>query len=194
MPPICQFYGICTQEMHRFNWISFKISIAPSSLIKIRQFLLRQSEFKWPSSLSYGVSSDQNTKNTKNTKKTFKSLQTYFTLTTFVTNRDQQGIVYLIFCRYFSLQARQPLGFEDKVRFEVEVNICREGGPLPDCFTKPKSIVTAALNKVNEVNIVYCLDLLRICESLTLILIISEKKNSWQTAFYCLLMFTNRPW
>jgi len=40
-------------------------------------------------------------------------------------------------CRYFSLQATHPLGFDDSVRLEIESNICREGGPLPNCFTTP---------------------------------------------------------
>lgn len=39
--------------------------------------------------------------------------------------------------RYFSLQATHPLGFDDSVRLEIESNICREGGPLPNCFTTP---------------------------------------------------------
>lgn len=42
--------------------------------------------------------------------------------------------------RYFSLQATQPVGFDDRVRFEVENNICREGGPLPTCFSSSQKI------------------------------------------------------
>lgn len=53
-----------------------------------------------------------------------------------------------LICRYFSLQATCPLGFSDKIRFCVEQNICREEGPLPDCFRKPADIVLNVLEKV----------------------------------------------
>ena len=53
-----------------------------------------------------------------------------------------------IFFRYFSLQATEPLGFDDTIRFEVEGSICRENGPLPDCFSKPRDIVLHTLEKV----------------------------------------------
>lgn len=59
-------------------------------------------------------------------------------------------MVSYTFCRYFSLQATQPLGFEEKVRFEVEENICRVEGPLPDCFTMPKKIVLRTVDKVGD--------------------------------------------
>nr|CAD7260660.1 unnamed protein product [Timema shepardi] len=49
--------------------------------------------------------------------------------------------------RFFSLQATSPLGFNDRVRIEMEHNICREEGPLPDCFQKPVKIVTKVLEK-----------------------------------------------
>lgn len=44
-----------------------------------------------------------------------------------------------------------PLGFSDKIRFQVEQNICREDGegPQSDCFDKPCKIVYNFLNKVN---------------------------------------------
>ncbi|XP_064647696.1 A-kinase anchor protein 10, mitochondrial-like isoform X2 [Lineus longissimus] len=53
----------------------------------------------------------------------------------------------VLYEKYFSLQASSPLGFDDKVRFEVESNICREGGPLPDCFHRPRGIVLTHINK-----------------------------------------------
>jgi hypothetical protein len=56
--------------------------------------------------------------------------------------------VTLLHCRYFSLQATCPLGCSDKIRFYVEHNICREEGPLPDCFRKPADIVFNVLEKV----------------------------------------------
>lgn len=51
-------------------------------------------------------------------------------------------------CRYFSLQATNPLGFGDSVRMEIESNICREGGPLPDCFTTPLRQAWTTMEKV----------------------------------------------
>lgn len=44
-----------------------------------------------------------------------------------------------------------PLGFSDKVRFEVEQNICREDGkpPQADCFDRPCQIVHNFLHKVS---------------------------------------------
>ena len=53
--------------------------------------------------------------------------------------------------RYFSLQASEPLGFSDKVRTHVELNICREAGPLPDCFVIPKAIVLETIETVYSV-------------------------------------------
>uniref|UniRef100_A0A8C7MX31 A-kinase anchoring protein 10 n=1 Tax=Oncorhynchus kisutch TaxID=8019 RepID=A0A8C7MX31_ONCKI len=50
--------------------------------------------------------------------------------------------------RYFSLQATKPLGFDDSVRMEIESNICREGGPLPDCFTTPLRQAWTTMEKV----------------------------------------------
>ncbi|KAL4223109.1 A-kinase anchor protein 10 [Mactra antiquata] len=47
----------------------------------------------------------------------------------------------VLYDKYFSLQASIPLGFPDNLRFEIESNICREEGPLPDCFIKPRNIV-----------------------------------------------------
>uniref|UniRef100_A0A8D3CGT8 A kinase (PRKA) anchor protein 10 n=1 Tax=Scophthalmus maximus TaxID=52904 RepID=A0A8D3CGT8_SCOMX len=50
--------------------------------------------------------------------------------------------------KYFSLQATNPLGFGDSVRMEIESNICREGGPLPDCFTTPLRQAWTTMEKV----------------------------------------------
>ncbi|XP_074176765.1 A-kinase anchor protein 10, mitochondrial isoform X3 [Rhinolophus sinicus] len=49
---------------------------------------------------------------------------------------------------YFSLQATHPLGFDDVVRLEIESNICREGGPLPNCFTTPLRQAWTTMEKV----------------------------------------------
>ncbi|XP_041348030.1 A-kinase anchor protein 10, mitochondrial-like [Gigantopelta aegis] len=59
-----------------------------------------------------------------------------------------QNDAMILYDKYFSLQATEPLGFDDKTRFEVEGNICREAGPLPDCFAKPRDIVLHTLDKV----------------------------------------------
>ncbi|KAK2583522.1 hypothetical protein KPH14_009478 [Odynerus spinipes] len=62
---------------------------------------------------------------------------------------EAQSDALIIYDKYFSLQATMPLGFNDKIRFEVEQNICREDGegPQPDCFDKPCTIVYKFLNK-----------------------------------------------
>lgn len=50
-----------------------------------------------------------------------------------------------------------PLGFTDKIRFQVEQNICQEGGdgPQPDCFDRPCNIVYNFLSKVKKRNYKY---------------------------------------
>ncbi|KAK3587151.1 hypothetical protein CHS0354_006793 [Potamilus streckersoni] len=58
-----------------------------------------------------------------------------------------QADAMVLYDKYFSLQASQPLGFPDSVRFEVESNICQESGPLPDCFSKPRDIVLREIEK-----------------------------------------------
>ena len=40
------------------------------------------------------------------------------------------------------------LGFPDTVRIELEGNICREEGPLPECFAKPRQIILHTLEQV----------------------------------------------
>ena len=46
------------------------------------------------------------------------------------------------------MQATVPLGFDDVTRIEIENCICREGGPLPECFTKPMEHVLCLLEEV----------------------------------------------
>ncbi|XP_043525621.1 A-kinase anchor protein 10, mitochondrial isoform X3 [Frieseomelitta varia] len=62
---------------------------------------------------------------------------------------EAQADALIIYDKYFSLQATMPLGFSDKIRFQVEQNICRENGegPEPDCFDKPCRIVYNFLSK-----------------------------------------------
>lgn len=58
-----------------------------------------------------------------------------------------QDDAMVLYDKYFSLQATCPVGFSDAIRFEVEQNICREDGPLPDCFEKPLKIIFHYLQK-----------------------------------------------
>lgn len=53
----------------------------------------------------------------------------------------------VLYDRFFSLQARTPLGFSDKVRFYMESNICNEDGPKPTCFDLPLQISLHILNR-----------------------------------------------
>ncbi|OWF41602.1 A-kinase anchor protein 10, mitochondrial-like [Mizuhopecten yessoensis] len=60
---------------------------------------------------------------------------------------EAQRDAMVLYDKYFSLQATDPLGFDDKKRFEIEENICREEGPLPECFAKPRDIVLKTIEK-----------------------------------------------
>ncbi|XP_076637637.1 A-kinase anchoring protein pkaap isoform X1 [Colletes latitarsis] len=62
---------------------------------------------------------------------------------------EAQTDALIIYDKYFSLQATMPLGFSNKIRFQVEQNICHEDGegPRSDCFDKPCKIVYNFLNK-----------------------------------------------
>ena len=53
--------------------------------------------------------------------------------------------IYAVYYRYFSLQATEPLGMEDKVRVEIELGICDEQGPQADSFVAAQHI---AYNKM----------------------------------------------
>ena len=55
-------------------------------------------------------------------------------------------------CRYFSLQATEPLGMEDKVRIDIEMGICDERGPQADSFLSAQQI---AYDRMNEACTVY---------------------------------------
>lgn len=46
------------------------------------------------------------------------------------------------------MQATQTVRFDDKVRLTVESNICRESGPLPDCFQLPLQLVLQRMQQV----------------------------------------------
>ncbi|XP_061608408.1 A-kinase anchor protein 10, mitochondrial [Phyllopteryx taeniolatus] len=62
--------------------------------------------------------------------------------------QEAQNDAMILYDKYFSLQATNPLGFGDSVRMEIESNICREGGPLPDCFTTPLRQAWTTMEKV----------------------------------------------
>lgn len=63
--------------------------------------------------------------------------------------QQAQEDAMVLYDKYFSLQAADPLGFPDSIRFEVEGNICREDGPLPDCFAKPRAIILQTIDKLH---------------------------------------------
>ncbi|CAL1536145.1 unnamed protein product, partial [Lymnaea stagnalis] len=57
-------------------------------------------------------------------------------------NCEQAQIVAMVlYDRYFSLQATNPVGFSDKMRFEIE-DVC-----MPGCFTTAKNIVLKIIDK-----------------------------------------------
>lgn len=59
------------------------------------------------------------------------------------------------------MQASVPLGVDDITRIEIENKICREGGPLPDCFSCPMEHVLCLLEEViSSFN-----QIMRICQS-----------------------------
>ncbi|EFA10548.1 A-kinase anchor protein 10, mitochondrial [Tribolium castaneum] len=60
---------------------------------------------------------------------------------------EAQNDAVVLYDKYFSLQAHCPLGFGDKVRFEIEQNICGENGLVLDCFKLPLKIVEQVLEK-----------------------------------------------
>ncbi|XP_057570160.1 A-kinase anchor protein 10, mitochondrial isoform X1 [Hippopotamus amphibius kiboko] len=62
--------------------------------------------------------------------------------------QEAQNDAMILYDKYFSLQATHPLGFDDVVRLEIESNICREGGPLPNCFSTPVRQAWTTMEKV----------------------------------------------
>ncbi len=48
------------------------------------------------------------------------------------------------------MQTIDRLGFGDNLRMRIESNICREGGPLPDCFDCAQKVVLNILEQVRE--------------------------------------------
>lgn len=63
-----------------------------------------------------------------------------------MTSPDQaQADAIVIYEKYFSLQATNPVGFPTDIRLKIESDICRDGGPLPTCFDFTYQIVFKTL-------------------------------------------------
>ncbi|XP_028400711.1 A-kinase anchor protein 10, mitochondrial-like [Dendronephthya gigantea] len=54
----------------------------------------------------------------------------------------------VLYDKYFSMQATNSLGVSDETRIRIENKICREGGPLPECFEEPMENVLTLLEEV----------------------------------------------
>ena len=66
------------------------------------------------------------------------------------TAEEWQDDAMLLYDKYFSLQAPNGgLGLGERARREVESGICREGGPLPDCFDSVLRTVFSVLQQVS---------------------------------------------
>lgn len=53
----------------------------------------------------------------------------------------------VLYDKYFSMQAPNPLGFSDEVRLHIENNICTDGGPDSSCFHWPLEITVRYLEQ-----------------------------------------------
>ncbi|KOB69879.1 putative A kinase anchor protein 10 [Operophtera brumata] len=63
-------------------------------------------------------------------------------------NSEQtQADAIVIYDKYFSLQATDPVGFPTDIRLKIESEICREDGPLQSCFDLPYRIVFKTLTQ-----------------------------------------------
>ncbi|XP_023340768.1 A-kinase anchor protein 10, mitochondrial isoform X2 [Eurytemora carolleeae] len=49
----------------------------------------------------------------------------------------------ILYDKYFSMQASNPLGFDDSIRLEIENNICQDTGPGIHCFSRALRILLA---------------------------------------------------
>lgn len=66
----------------------------------------------------------------------------------FVGKREMKIRCIVNVFRYFSLQATNPLNVGDDIRIKVEESICREEGPLANCFEHPRRLIL----KILEIN------------------------------------------
>lgn len=60
---------------------------------------------------------------------------------------EAQNDAVVLYDKYFSLQATTPLGFSDKIRFDIEQNICGENGLVLGCFYAPLKIIEQVLER-----------------------------------------------
>lgn len=58
-----------------------------------------------------------------------------------------QADAIVIYDKYFSLQATNPVNFPTDIRLKIESEICREDGPLYSCFDLPYRIVFRTLTQ-----------------------------------------------
>ncbi|XP_044732205.1 A-kinase anchor protein 10, mitochondrial [Chrysoperla carnea] len=64
-----------------------------------------------------------------------------------LNNQQIQEDAIILYDKYFSLQATNPLGFPDVIRFDIEQNICDENGLQVTCFDKPLKLVEIVLEQ-----------------------------------------------
>lgn len=64
-----------------------------------------------------------------------------------VNSEQTQADAIVIYEKYFSLQATNPIGFPTDIRLQIESEICRENGPLQSCFDTPYRIVYKTLTQ-----------------------------------------------
>lgn len=55
--------------------------------------------------------------------------------------RQAQSDALVLYEKFFSLQATQPMHLSDRIRFNVEERICSENGQIDDCFDLPLAVV-----------------------------------------------------
>ena len=59
-------------------------------------------------------------------------------------------------CRYFSLQAKEPLCMGDRVRVDIELGICNERGPLEDSFVAAQQIAYDKMIEACNMYVTHC--------------------------------------
>lgn len=64
-----------------------------------------------------------------------------------VSPEQAQADAIIIYDKYFSLQATNPVEFPTDIRLKIESDICKEDGPLPTCFDLPYKIVFNTLTQ-----------------------------------------------
>ncbi|XP_046841261.1 A-kinase anchor protein 10, mitochondrial-like [Xenia sp. Carnegie-2017] len=63
-------------------------------------------------------------------------------------SREALEDAMVLYDKYFSMQASNSLGVGDETRIRIENKICRDGGPLPECFEEPMENVLTLLEEV----------------------------------------------